>query len=456
MTPRSVLLVSYLFPPIGGSGVQRVAKLARYLSAAGWRTRVLCARDARYPLMDPTLTGDTGETVEVHRVRGWEPAGLAGRVCRPGRAVRRRSAKVESWESRIYWRLEGLCAKLRVPETELLWVPSAARAARRLVRRHGIDVVVTTSPPNSIHLVGLALRRWLRIPWIADMRDPILGNFGQGADSPAAGRLRRWLEPSIVRRADRTVVTCQDLEDELQGRYRDVPPRRITTITNGFDPEDAPPATPRSSDVGRRFVIAHVGAFYREQSVEPMLRALRLLRQQQPRIAERLEFRIVGSLSAAQRALLLPADRAVVREVGYRPHGEAIREMATADALYLTVPPGPGGRLCIPAKTFEYLAFGGHIIATVQPHTALAELLRRAGNVSLVADRGPETLSAAIGRCFDRWRSGTLARTRDAACIDSYRRERLAGVYAALLDRCVEGASSPAPDAPHLSPEAAA
>ncbi|MFQ5422423.1 MAG: glycosyltransferase [Phycisphaerae bacterium] len=434
MTLRNALLVTYQFPPIGGSGVQRAVGLTRHLPAAGWGVHVLCARDARHTLSDATLFDARSDATAVHRARGFEPAGLAARLCRPWARHDALSDRLRFVEDRIYWRLERACSQVRLPEPELLWCLSAVRAARRLIFDHELDAVVTTSPANATHLVGLKLKRRLGIPWVADLRDPIVTNFAYQPRSRWGDWLLHRLEATIVREADHVVVTCPELRSDLQRRYPGLPEERLTTITNGFDPDDAPAAAPTAA--ADRFVIAHVGAFYRQQTVGPILDAIRLLRRDRPDVVDRLELRLVGTLSAEQTRLVQSDDATFLRRRGYVTHAEAVAEMASASAVLLMTPVNERGRLCIPAKAFEYMAFAGHIIAIVHPGTALAGMLCDAGGVTLAQDHRPPAIARAIRDCFDQWQADTLEDTRDPAAVNRFRRDRLAKRFGDVISRC--------------------
>jgi glycosyltransferase involved in cell wall biosynthesis len=324
----------------------------------------------------------------------------------------------------------------------MLWAPAAIRLGRRLIRDRALEAVVTTSPPYAAHLVGLALKRRLRLPWIADLRDPILDNFSYHPQTRLADRFWRWLERTVLHHADHVVVTCPELGDRLRQRYPDLDAGRISTITNGFDPADCPgwgdiPQTPRSEN--DRFTLAYVGAFYNHQTIEPILEAIRGLRAARQDIAEDLEFRLIGSLSASQRRLLRSDDAAFLNHLGYLPHEKAVAEMTRADALLLITPSNEGGRFCIPAKTFEYLAFGGHIIALIHEGTALDGILTKAGNVSLVHQHDSSALARTVERCYDARRAGTLDRPRDRGVVEQFRRDRLAARFAQVVEHCTDG-----------------
>lgn len=326
----------------------------------------------------------------------------------------------------------------------MLWVPAAVRQARRLVERYDIQAIVTTSPPHSAHLVGMNLKRRLGLPWIADLRDPILDNFAYRPGGGLTDRFWHWLERSIVHHTDHIVVTCPELADRLAARFSGVARRRFSTITNGYDPEDAPGSPPAATDTppsARRFVLAYVGAFYREQTIEPVLRAVRALRTARLDFARAIEFRLIGSLSTGQRRLLQPGDSAFFSDLGYRSHDEALRELAGADVLLLMTPANEGGRLCIPAKTFEYLAFGGHVLGCVHEGTMLHRLLLGAGNTTFVDCRKPESLAPAIERCYDAWKAGALTSPRRMENLECYRRDRLAADFAKIVESFTQTAT---------------
>ncbi len=454
MAHRNLLLAAYHFPPHGGSGVQRALKLARYLPHAGWQAHVLTAGHCHYPVLDPTLCDDLDDASRVHRVLGWESGAIARRVAGRLTAAPVDGSGASSFEDHLYWRLDRWMSRLPLAENELLWLPSAVRRARRIIRDHAVEAAVTTSPPCSTHLLGWWLHRRIGIPWIAELRDPILDNFAYRPSSQLADRFYQWLERAVVRGADRVVVTCPELADRLRERYPDVPPGRFVTITNGFDPADAPAIVQPTHN--RCFTLTHVGAFYRDQTVGPILEAVRRLRAARPDLRDRLRFRLVGTLAATQRSLIQPDDGMFLSQDGYVDHCRAISEMAKADALILTTPATDGGRLCIPAKTFEYLAFGRHILAFLHEQTQIARIVRQAGNCTLVHGPDASDWANAIESCFDAWKDNRLQQPRDRAVIDAFRRDRLAARFTRIVEDCVESAPQLGAIRPGIAQEHAA
>ncbi|MBX3395239.1 MAG: glycosyltransferase [Phycisphaerae bacterium] len=446
MCRRSLLLVAYHFPPRGGSGVQRALKLATYLPRHGWDVHVLTAGHSHHAVNDESLIDDSAVPFCVHRILGWEPGGVAARIGRLISTAGARSSRVNLLEDRIYWRLESWGARLPLIEIESMWKAAAIRAGSRLIESQGIECVVTTSPPHSMHQIGATLSRRHNVPWIADLRDPIVDNFAIESESAKAARWRRRIESDVCMNADRVVVTCPDLGDRLVDRHGPSLRARLETVFNGFDAADAPDDSspcdvPTRQD---RFVLSYVGAFYRAQTIEPLLAAVRSFLLRRCDANGRFELRVVGTIAARLRSLIRDSDRTFVRELGYVPHKSAIRELLRADALFLMTPTNAGGRLCVPAKLFEYLAFGRHVIGLVHACTSVERILAESSETTIVRHGDADGLSRAIEARFDAWITGA-ERFVQAGCgateIAKYRRDFLAGQFAGILTQAIRARS---------------
>jgi len=436
MTPstRRVLLVAYHFPPMGGSGVQRPLGFARYLAQCGWQPIVLCAAHRRYPLMDASLCSAIPADVHVERVAGLEPGALAPRLAPVLKGFTGRAASSDV-EDRLYWRLGRLTEWLGVPEPEMLWVNAARRAAIRLARERDIHAVVTSGPPFSVHLVGDWLKRRLGLSWVADFRDPLTRNFTYSPRSRRQDRFWRRLERDVVNGADFVVATCPENASDLSDRY---PQRagRFATVTNGFDPADfgtseRDVASPESEG---RLTLTHVGAFYRQQSVQPILGAMQAIIEKRPEWRGCLQLEVIGSLSRQEWERLQPDQRRLLVFRGFAPHAEAVAAMRSAAALYLTAPDCEGGRLCIPGKTFEYLASNRPIFASVPAGTWLAGVLAKSTGVRVVHEREPGDLAHHLESFLNEWVIGPQWPIDRHAEIQGFRRDHLAGALADVLN----------------------
>lgn len=447
MRLRSVLLVTYHFPPAGGSGVQRPLGFVRHLADYGWRPIVLCGDHARSAVRDDSLARTIPSNTHVERFAGMEPAGVAARVVRTVFGSARPVRLAEPLELRLYWCLQRLAERMPLAEPELAWSLSALNRARSLVRRFDVEAVITSGPPFSSHLIGAWLQRRMDLPWIAEFRDPLTANFAYTPRGKADDRFWRWLERYVVTRADQVVVTCPECGADLLARHSELSPQRMSIITNGFDlnPPHGAASTghePRLSvnqfwTVENPFVLTHVGSIYRGQSIVPIVGAFRELLRRRPEWAGCIRCDLVGSVSASQQRELLAEDQIFMRLRGYQPHDAALQSMRNATALYLTAPDHAGGRLCIPGKTFEYLASGKPILATIPTDTWLAEMLGRVGGAFITNERAAAALAAAleafIQRCVVR---PSAARPLDELL--AFSRGRLTRRLACVLDTTAE------------------
>jgi glycosyltransferase involved in cell wall biosynthesis len=384
-----LLLVTLYFPPAGGGGVQRPLKFASHLPAHGIETHVLAPDDPKWVHEDAELPLPT--QAWVHRVRYVGPRGrrLADEL--HGRsgldlAVRRAST---------------IGRRLLLPDENVTWNATAIPKAISIVRSEGIDVVLTTSPPASVHLIGAAVKRATGVKWVADLRDSIVLHAHRSADgigARAKQKARAGVAHLVARRADAIVTAAESITSEMRGLS---PVGRLVTITNGCDFDDF---VGLEHVHGDRFSITHAGSFFGKRDPKPFLRAL---------AASGLEDVTVRFLGDFR-----PADREVVTELGlddrvelvpHVPRRESLRLQRESDVLLLLIPEAGGrGRGVLSGKVFEYIAAERPILAVVPTDGAAAQLVRDA-NVGIVA--APEDVDAIRDALVDlhaRWRAGSL------------------------------------------------
>lgn len=368
-TPRRLLLISYTFPPVGGAGVQRVTKFTKYLPQHGWQPTVLTVENPSVPALDQSLLADLPPTTNILRARTLEP----------GYAAKSRLAA--NTASPLRWARTLACRGVQTllqPDAQVLWLPAARRAGRRLLRTTPHDAILVSAPPYSSFFLGATLAREFHLPLLLDYRDEWTIATAYLENHRHTG-LARWLQnrmqARLVRRATALLATTRHsaraLEKVCAAAGSDA---RVQCIYNGYDPDDF--AAPAPPPTGTRFRLAYVGTLWNLTSLEPLARALELLRTNHPNLADSLELVVVGRRTPEQQVILdrIAALPCAVLAQPYLPHTQALELVRSADALCALLSDVPGAERVVPAKLFEYMAAGRSILG-IAPRGEMWDLL---------------------------------------------------------------------------------
>jgi len=384
-----VLLVTMYFPPAGGGGVQRPLKFATHLPALGIETHVLAPDDPKWLHADLGLAPPTQAWIHRARYLGPRARRLADEL-HGRRGLDRLSRQARSLSRRVL-----------VPDENVSWGLTAIPAAVRIVRAEGIDVVLTTSPPNSVHLIGAAVKRTTGVRWVADLRDSIAAHPHRRVER-AAVRAKEKVSDSVARlvarQADVIVAASDAIAEEALALE---PAGVVTTILNGADFDDFAGLEYRRAD---RFRITHTGSFFGKRDPRPFLTALA------ESGLEDVVARFVGDFRLADREWaesLGLGDRLELHP--YVSRREALALQRDSDALLLLIPDAGGrGQGVLSGKVFEYLAAERPILAAVPPEGAAAELIRETGAGVVAAADDVPGLTAALADLHGAWQAGTL------------------------------------------------
>ena len=352
---HDVLIVTYYWPPGGGPGVQRYLKFTKYLPRFQVRPLVLTVSNPTYPIRDESLLDEVPPDLKVFRTRTVEPfslyAGLQGKGAEsvsPATELKGDSplSRAGSW----------IRANLFIPDARVGWVPGARRKALEIVEEHGIDTVITTGPPHSVHFVGRHLQKEAGTRWFADFRDPWSGIYYNQLlpRTTAANHMDRKLENLVLSEADEVIVVSRSQAEN----FRKIHERGYRVIPNGFDPEDFPASDAGQRAQNRPLLMRHIGTIGEAAIPETLLH---LLKRHEKTLPIRLEFigevhrglpRLIERLQLGHRVTFTP----------YLPHRQAVEKMCSADLLLLSLPDVPQIDHHLPGKLFEYLGSGRPIL----------------------------------------------------------------------------------------------
>jgi glycosyltransferase involved in cell wall biosynthesis len=424
-TLHPVLMVAYLYPPRESTSTIRTVKFARYLPECGYQPLILTTR-IRGTLPDDAerLVFRSGELTEpLHR------AYRAYKLRRVPPQQRAR-ANVAVPESRLY----ALQTMLSLPDYQMPWYLPAVWLGKRLLRRFPIRLLYSTSPPETSHLVALALKRQRGLPWVADFRDGWL--FEPAIALRHTSRLRYGIEAHLERRvvqhADHIVVVNEVMADDMRRRYP-AARQKITVITNGYDAADFAQVRPRTPAPGR-FRLVYTGSFPParwQTSMQGFLTALSMMQTTNRAIMRHLEMLLVGELTAAQQAAIEQAGiQNNVTLAGSVPYHQALQYQADADVLLLVIAARSVG--ITTNKVFEYLATGRPILVLAQ-HSPAADLIASLGAGLVVAPHDSVGIQRALETLYQQWQAGLLP-TRVPPGVRQFERRELTRRLAALFD----------------------
>jgi glycosyltransferase involved in cell wall biosynthesis len=412
---KQLLVVSYYHPPFPGSG-NRWDSMARHLRREGFGVTVV-ATDAFGRLADDTAA-------RVVRARDLRSVGPLRRVL--ARGASDSAADPDQPPG-------ALMSKVFVPDAQVAsWLPFALPTVRRILSRASIDCLVTSSPPDSAHLIGLLLGR-RRPAWVADFRDgwgfePLRERF---PTSPQRA-LDSSLERRVARAADITIGATRPIARDLAERLK----ARAACVTNGWDPEVEVDTRYRLGDPDGSVRLVYTGTWsgIRGSTPEPLLRALGLVRSEPG--SARLRLTLAGRVTAHDADVIARSPAAdAVENLGLLDRAEALSLQRSADALVLITSRNSSEAT---GKLFEYLTAGRPIIALAEGNEA--ERIVRETNTGVAV---PPDDVEAIADALRRAASGELARAYTPRGLDQYTypapAERMAELIEEATRRRAEG-----------------
>lgn len=374
---RHILVLTYYYPPSTAIGGARWAAMARHLRAMGHDVTVATSA-AHGTLPDDAETGvvrawDLASSDALRRLLRRPPLPEAGRVVAVDTPA------------------PGILTRVVVPDSHLVsWVPGVVAAARRTMRGRHVDCVVTSGPPDSVHLAPLLLGR-RRPAWIADFRDGWL--FEPLAEPwPTAPQraLDRWLERTVAHRAQVVIGATRPIADDMRTRLG----ANAHWVPNGWDPRVEPTSPPDVSEPGWATLV-HTGTLSGPRGRDPRplfegIRRANVAANGRPRV----RLVLAGRLTTEDERLLAEADLGdAVVHLGLLDRATALGLQRSADALLLMTGVHTSEAT---GKLYEYLAAGRPIVALANGNEA-ARIVTDTGTGVVVPPFEPDGIAAALG-----------------------------------------------------------
>ena len=430
---KRVLIITYYWPPSGGSGVQRWLKMSKYLPEYGWQPVIYTTKDAEYPITDPTLEKDVAPEAEVIRRPIVEPYNFYKKFLGLKKQEKIKAgfaseSKKSGWKERLSVWIRG---NFFIPDARCWWVKPSVRYLKHYLKEQPVDAIISTGPPHSMHLIALKLKKQFDVPWIADFRDPWteIDFYDELHLTRWADRKQHKLERQVLTQADEVVTVSWNWAKGLERLGN----RDVQVIQNGYDWVFNP--TEEKPTLSEAFTLTHLGVIGPARNAPTLWQALRELKEEIEGFGKSLKIRLVGQVD---QSVVQNLDTCGLTEntelITHVPHDEVKRIQDTTQILLLLVNNAPNAKGILTGKLYEYLASGRPILAIGPEDGDAARLLKETQAGFIVDFEDKDKMKKVIRALYQKYLEGGLP-PNETKEIERYSRKALAGEYAALLNK---------------------
>ena len=431
---KRVLIITYYWPPSGGSGVQRWLKMSKYLPEYGWQPVIYTPEDGEYPIIDTSLEKDVAPKAEIIRRPIVEPYSLYKKFLGIRKEEKVKVGFINEKEKKTGWK-ENLALWIRgnlfIPDARCWWVKPSVQYLKSYLKEHPVDAIISTGPPHSMHLIAIKLKAELGIPWIADFRDPWteIDYYDELHLSRWADRKQHKMEREVLAQADKVVTVGWDCARSL-GRLGK---RNVRVILNGYDWNIG--TTQQAVPLSQEFTLTHLGVVAPTRNVPQLWEALKELKEEIAGFGEKLKIKLVGQVDQSVVQSLTAnglMDNAEITP--YIPHDEVQQVQQSSQVLLLLINNAPNAKGILTGKLFEYLVSGRPILCIGPEDGDAARILKETQLGITIGFDNKDKMKEVILDYYNKYLENNLP-SHDIKAIEKYSRKALAGEYAKLLDK---------------------
>ena len=431
MSKKKVLIITYYWPPSGGGGVQRWLKFVKYLPEFGWEPIVFTPENPEFDLKDNSLLKDVNPNLEVIKFPIWEPFSFYKKIFKKKDKLKQgiviEKSKMTLVDKFSIW----VRANLFIPDPRRFWIKPSVDFLVPFIKEQAIDVVITTGPPHSMHLIGHSIKKKCDIKWVADFRDPwsewdVLDKLNV---SGFVRRIHKNLEKKVIDNADLTLTVSNRLAQSLASK---VDNSKVEVITNGVDHTDLELG---NQDVpGSKFRISHMGLLNEVRDPNTLWTVLEELCREEYSFQQDLEIVLAGMVSESILDRLKNSAElaSCLNHLDYISHKEVFSYYKSSSVLLLLLNQSENAKWILPGKLFEYLLADKPILTLGEEESDVRDILLEANAGDVFAFDDSNKIKTMILQSYYAYKNGSL--NSNSKNTDQFLRKNLTEKLAKLLN----------------------
>lgn len=429
---KKVLIITYYWPPAGGGGVQRWLKFSKYLPEFGWKPIVFTPENPEFPVTDESLFNDIHKDAEVLKIPIREPyqwyRKLTGK--KKDSAIQTgflSEVKKKSWKEKLSIWLRG---NLFIPDARVFWVRPSVRFLRHYLLLNPVDLIISTGPPHSMHLIAMQLNKILNIPWIADFRDPWtnIDYYGDLMITKWADNIHKKLEARVLKNADSVLTVSYNWADD----FRQLGAQNVDVVTNGYDISDFA-GLQENIEPDRNFSISHIGYMNKDRNPLKFWQAVKELCNDSPGFKDDIRLKFIGKTDySVFNSLEENGLSFAVEKIDYLPHDKVLIEYKKSRVLLLLLNQTPDASGRVPGKIFEYMISGTPVLSIGPEDGDSAKIINETGTGYTVGFQNKEKMKMHLLKLYSAYKTGTnLFNIRG---IEKYERKNLTADLVSIME----------------------
>jgi len=428
---KKVLIITYYWPPSGGGGVMRWLKMSKFLPELGWQPIIFTPENPDPSVIDESLLKEIHPEIIEIKTPIWEPYDLYRKLTGKKSGAKFKAGYISeasegSWKSRLSVFIRG---NFLIPDPRIFWVSPSVKFLTKYLKENPVDLIVSSGPPHSMHLIAPGLKKKFEIPWIADFRDPWtdIDFYHKLKLTRLADRKHRQLEKKVLAAADYVVTVSPSCAADLEK----IANRKIEVIPNGYDPSDYKFEKPA---LDKTFTISHFGAFNKDRNPATLWLAMNEIAIENPDFKNLLRIKLYGQTDVSvindiQKNNLTDN----LNLIEHLPHQKGLVELSKSQVLLLPLNNAPNVKGILTGKMFEYIALQRPILALGPTDADFAEILRETNSgISLNFD-DLQGIKNALQNYFQLFKKNKLM--VESGSYEKYSRKNLAAQFVKLSEK---------------------